>query len=182
MGKKPAQIEADIAAQRQHISRRIEDLERRAQDDIGSLQSEAKARASGAFDDAKGRVQDVRGSINVDGLRAMVEEHTASTMAGAVGIGVLLGVISEGFGGGGNGHSNGSRGRRAAYDRQDSGGGALSGLIASFIGPAANTAQEEMQDLVREGFSLLKDQLQQVKEGEKSDRTMLERNRDVGVE
>jgi hypothetical protein len=182
MGKKPAQIEADIKAQRAHISNRIEELERRAQDDIGSLQSEAKARASGAIDDAKGRIDNAKSSVDLSSLKSMVEQHTASTMAGAVGVGVLLGIVSEGFGGGNGGSTSGGR-QSSFYDRQDSGGGgALSGLVASFFGPAANTAQGELQQLVREGFALLKDQVQQVKEGEQSDRNMLVRNRDVGVE
>jgi hypothetical protein len=84
----------------------------------------------------------------------MMEEHTLSTMAGAVGLGVLAGVVSEGLGG--NGSSNG--GSHRSSQRNNSGSFGLGGLVSSLLGPAASTAQDEFQQLVREGFSTLRGQ------------------------
>jgi hypothetical protein len=186
MGKKPDQIEQDIRSQRDHISRRIEDLQHRVQDDMASVRSEAKDRASSAVDDAKGKIEGAKESLHTDTLKSMVEDHTISTMAGALGVGVLLGVISEGFGSG-NGSSSRSGGYRAASDAreygyesrrsQNGGGNGLAGMIASVVGPAASAAQDELQQLVRESFGTLKEQVNKVG---KEDPAV--KNRDVGVE
>jgi ElaB/YqjD/DUF883 family membrane-anchored ribosome-binding protein len=181
MGKKPDQIEQDIKAQREHISRRIDDLQTRVQDDIQTVRSEAKERANSTVGEAKGKLDDAKGSLNLDTVKSMVEEHTMSSIAGALGVGVLLGVVSEGLGGGGS-NSGSQNGQRSSG--QSNGGGGSSGIgamIASIVGPAASTAQDELQQLVREGFSVAKEQVQQVKSsGNNSD--VLVKNRDVGVE
>lgn len=183
MGKKPDQIEQDIIQQRNYISRRVEDLQHRVQEDVRTVRAEARGRATGAMDQAKGRMQDARQSvkldnINLDSIKSLVEEHTVSSMAGALGLGVLLGVVSEGIGGGGSGRSESSRRASAAAhtggdsrESRNGGGGGISSMIGSMIGPAASTAQSELQDLVREGFNLMKEQLQQVKGGGQSSRS-----------
>jgi ElaB/YqjD/DUF883 family membrane-anchored ribosome-binding protein len=181
MGKKPDQIEQDIKAQREHISRRIDDLQTRVQDDIQTVRSEAKERANSTVGEAKGKLDDAKGSLNLDTVKSMVEEHTMSSIAGALGVGVLLGVVSEGLGGGGS-NSGSQNGQRSSG--QSNGGGGSSGIgamIASIVGPAASTAQDELQQLVREGFSVAKEQVQQVKSSSNNS-DVLVKNRDVGVE
>jgi hypothetical protein len=188
MGKKPDQIEQDIRAQREHITQRMAELERRVQDDMQSIQAEARDRANTAVEEAKGKVDQARGTLRIDNLKDLMGEHTVSTMASALGVGVVLGVVSESVLG--NGHRNGTSARsgsrsdyREGYSRDggDGNGSGLGGILASIIGPAASTAQEELQDLVREGFAAMKEQVQQVKPG-KSDQDVLVKNRDVGVE
>jgi ElaB/YqjD/DUF883 family membrane-anchored ribosome-binding protein len=166
MGKKPDQIEHDIEAKRAQIGQRIENLQHRAHNDVETMRTEAKDRSSMAFEDAKD-------SLKVDSVKQMMEDHTLSTMAGALGVGVLLGVVSEGFGSGG---SSSSRDGYRSRDGHREGGG-MTGMLASLIGPAASTAQNELQDLVREGFDTLKGQVRQV--GHEDKRV---ENRDVGVE
>jgi hypothetical protein len=117
--------------------------------------------------------EDAKDSLKVDSVKQMMEDHTLSTMAGALGVGVLLGVVSEGFGSGG---SSSSRDGYRSRDGHREGGG-MTGMLASLIGPAASTAQNELQDLVREGFDTLKGQVRQV--GHEDKRV---ENRDVGVE
>lgn len=168
MGKKPAEIERKIAEKRNHITERIENLQTRMQDDMQAVRSDARDRSSRVLDDAKE-------TLKVDSIKQMLEDHTLSTMAGAVGVGVLFGVVSEGLGSG-----NGSS-RRDSRDNGNSNGhssgGGVGGMLASLVGPAASTAQNELQDLVREGFATLKGQVQQVGHDDKR-----VENRDVGVE
>lgn len=170
MGKKPDEIQREIEKKRADIGQRIEGLQHRAQEDVQAVRAEAKDRSSHALEDAKGQ-------ISMDTVKQLVDEHTLSTMAGAVGVGVLLGVASEGFkssggGGGRNGHSNGR-----SNGASNGGGGGIAGIMASFMGPAASTAQNELEDLVREGFASLKGQ---VRQGGQEDKRV--ENRDLGVE
>lgn len=172
MGKKPDQIEHDIREQRAHITRQIEGLQHRVQEDMQSVRAEAKDRASYAMDEAKS-------SLKVDTVKEMMQDHTLSTMAGALGLGVVLGVVSEGVGSGGNGSSRNGGSSNGGGSNGGGGGSSsgLGGLLASLVMPAASTAQDELQDLVRQGFSTLKGQVNQTGNTDKR-----VENRDVGVE
>jgi ElaB/YqjD/DUF883 family membrane-anchored ribosome-binding protein len=173
VGKKPDEIERDIVQKREQIGRRIEGLQHRIQEDAQAVKADARERSSVAVDQA-------RDSLKMENVKQVMEEHTLSAMAGAVGVGVLLGVVSEGITSGGRSRSNngGSDGYRSnGSSGGSSGGGGLSSMIASLVGPAASTAQNELQDLVREGFSTLKGQVKQA--GHEDKRV---ENRDVGVE
>jgi ElaB/YqjD/DUF883 family membrane-anchored ribosome-binding protein len=170
------------------MGHRIGELERRVQDDVESIQAEAKGRASMAVEEARGKMQGAKDSLRVEDLKSMVEQHTVSSMAGALGVGVLLGVVSESIGGG-NGHSNGhsNNGSGSSNARQSAGGGGLGSVIASVFGPAASTAQNELQELVRDGFSIMKEQVHQVRDNVNNGSSAnssdtLVKNRDVGVE
>lgn len=167
MGKKPAEIEREIAEKRTEISQRIDDLQTRMHDDIEAVRTDAKARSSRMMGDAKE-------TLKVDNIKQMLDEHTLSTMAGAVGVGVLIGVVSEGLGSGGNGGSS-------RHDTRDNGhqksGGGMSAMLATLMGPAASVAQRELQELVRDGFASLKGQPTQSGQDDKR-----VENRDVGVE
>jgi hypothetical protein len=95
-------------------------------------------------------------------------------MAGALGLGVVLGMVSEGLTSGGN---NGQAQRDGYFHdqrRSPDGGFGLASMVSSLIGPAAATAQNELQDLVREGFASLK--------GRSNGSNVMRENRDVGVE
>jgi len=165
VGKKPDQIEREISEHRDRMTVRLQGLQSRMQEDVETVRTEAKARTSEAIDGAKG-------NMNVDSVKRMMEEHTLSTMAGAVGLGVLAGVVSDGLGSGnGSSHNNNSNNRN-----NSAAGFGLGGLVSSLLGPAATTAQDEFQQLVREGFSTLRG-----KSGDSAADKRVE-NRDVGVE
>jgi hypothetical protein len=153
MDKKPDQIERDIREYRDQISSRIVGLRTRARDDVDKVRSEAKSRTSGGMESAKS-------TLNSDSIKGMMQEHTVSMIAGAVGVGVLLGVASEGIGsGGGSGSKDEGRQYGRSDNNQSGAGGGLTNMLSSFISPAANTAQQELQDLIREGFATLKEQV-----------------------
>jgi ElaB/YqjD/DUF883 family membrane-anchored ribosome-binding protein len=152
MDKKPDQIERDIREYRDQVSGRLVGLRTRARNDVDKIRSEARSRTSGGVESAKG-------ALNSDGIRGLMQEHTVSMIAGAVGVGVLLGVASEGIGGGGGSGSNDSEQNGRSNNSQSDAGGGLISMLSSFISPAASTAQEELQDLIREGFATLKEQV-----------------------
>jgi hypothetical protein len=165
MGANPDEIERQIAQQRARIDEKMKGLETRIRDDVENVRAEATTRASGTVSGAKEIFQP-------DGP---MRDHPLSMMAGALGLGVVLGMVSEGLTA--DGHDS-SRGRHDGYSRDtrssESSGG-IASMLSSLIGPAAMTAQNEIQDLVKEGFSSLKG-----RNNGTSD--TLRQNRDVGVE
>lgn len=170
MGKKPDQIERDIELKRRDIGRRIEGLQHRVQDDVNAIRTEAKDRSSTALEGAKE-------NLRLDSVKQLVEDHTLSTVAGAMGVGVLLGVVSEGLGSGGGSRSRSNGSSYEDRGNGSSGGSGMAGMLTALLGPAASTAQDELQSLVRDGFETLKGQVRQV--GHEDKRV---ENRDVGVE
>lgn len=164
MGKKPDQVERDINAQRANITAHVEGLQKRVRDDLDTAQAAAKGRVNDA-------VQGTKQTLKPDNL---LEEHPISGVAGAMAIGVVLGIA-------GNGHNDGHSSRSSRqHNGSGSGDGALSGLLASVLSPAAHAAQQELQGLVREGFSALKEQANQVASNATGD--PYRQNRDLGVE
>jgi ElaB/YqjD/DUF883 family membrane-anchored ribosome-binding protein len=141
MGKKPDQIENEIRQHRAEVTRRIDALQTRMQDQIGAASQNTRARVSGAVDEAKSAFKP----------GGMMQEHPLSTMAGALGMGVLLGVASDGF------TSNGGRTNDSRQARSSSAAGGLTSLLSFIAGPAASTAQDELQQLVREGFGAFRE-------------------------
>jgi ElaB/YqjD/DUF883 family membrane-anchored ribosome-binding protein len=154
MDKKPDEIERDIRDYRDQISSRMAGLRRRAQDDVGKVRSQAQSRTSTGVETAKS-------TLNSETLTGMMQDHTVSMIAGALGVGVLLGVASEGIGGGGGSGSNDGPQNGRSNANQANGGGGLGSVLSSLISPAANTVQQEVQELIREGFATLKQQVRQ---------------------
>ena len=148
MGAKPDEIERKIAEQRARIDHRLESVESRIREDVENVRSEASSRTSDTVDGVKSIFQP-------DGP---IQEHPLSMMAGALGLGVVLGMVSEGLtSGSGNGHSSPGDGYARDQRRSsESGGSGLASLVSTLVRPAAATAQHELQDLVREGFASLK--------------------------
>lgn len=165
MGKKPDEIECEIKQHREQMEGRISGLQGRVRHDIDSVRGEARGRASGAFGDAK---------QNLD-IERLMRDHTLPSLAGGLSIGVLMGAASEGFGSANgkrkhaqNGSSNGASAEEYTASAEDNatseqthddgagGGSGLGGLMASALGPAARTAQDELQELVHEGFAAIK--------------------------
>jgi hypothetical protein len=129
MGQRPAQIEQEIKDLRQEISARIENLTNRGATDV--------------HDASEGVREGVHSLIERAGLASGMEERPYAYIAGAVAVGVALGMASESvslpdfeF----NGKTN-----KKAPQRNGKGGGFL-GTIISGIEAAAVT---EGQDLLR---------------------------------
>jgi hypothetical protein len=164
MGTKPDEIERQIAEQRARIDHRMAGIESRIREDVENVRSEASNRTSDTVDGVKSIFQP-------DGP---IQDHPLSMMAGALGLGVVLGMVSEGLTSGGNNGQPQRDGYSHDQRRSSDGGFGLASMVSSLIGPAAATAQNELQDLVREGFASLK--------GRSNGSNVMRENRDVGVE
>ena len=166
MGANPDEIERQIAQQRARIDQRMKGLETRIREDVDNVRTEATNRASGTVDGAKEFFQPT----------GPMRDHPLSMMAGALGLGVVLGMVSEGLTADGTGSSNRRPDGYSRDSRSSPGSNGITSMLSGLIGPAAMTAQNEIQDLVKEGFATLK--------GRNSNGTSdtLRQNRDVGVE
>ncbi len=165
MGAKPDEIERQIAEQRTRIDQRMQGIESRIRQDVENVRSEASNRTTGTVDGVKTIFQP-------DGP---IQEHPISMMAGALGLGVVLGMVSEGLtSGGGTSDSQSANGDSHNGGRSSNGGSGLVSMMSSLIGPAAMTAQNELQDLIKEGFASLKGQ-------SSNGSNVMRENRDVGV-
>jgi len=166
MGANPDEIERQIAQQRARIDERMQGLETHIKQEVDSVRTEASDRASGT----------VGGVKEIFQPEGPMREHPLTMMAGALGLGVVLGMVSEGLtSGGDSGDRNQQPYRRDDY-RRSNGSSGISSMVGSLLGPAAVTAQNELQDLIKEGFATLKGG-----NGNGSSNT-LRQNRDVGVE
>jgi hypothetical protein len=167
MGTNPDEIERQIREQRALIDQRMQGLETRIRQDVDTARTETANRTSGSVDSVKEIFQP----------SGPMRDHPLSMMAGALGLGVVLGMVSEGLTSG-NGNSSHENGR--SYSRSENGSSngssGLASMVSSLVGPAAVTAQNELQDLIKEGFATLKGH----DNGKSSN--MLRENRDVGVE
>jgi ElaB/YqjD/DUF883 family membrane-anchored ribosome-binding protein len=131
MGKKPDQIEREIREQRDAISARISGLQERVQKDVESVKTEAQSRANSVKDQAKE-------SLNLD---AQVQDHPLASLAGAFGVGVVLGVLSD------SGDAAMDYGARSARRS----GSVLTGLASSLWGMAGAGVQDEIRSALRDG-------------------------------
>jgi ElaB/YqjD/DUF883 family membrane-anchored ribosome-binding protein len=136
MGKKPDDIESEIRAKRRAISDRLQSLEARAGDDVSWLRSSLQDRANEVADKAGAMFK----------VPESMQERPYTTLLGAAGLGVALGMASEGI--------PAPRRNDSRNGRQNDGeGGLLDGFFGSILGVAAGTIQDEMKRLIREGFS-----------------------------
>jgi hypothetical protein len=126
MGKKPAEIQREIAEQRASIERRLRALEDRVADDVRGTGSAVTSEIGD------------RTHIN-----EYAERHPLTTVAGAFGAGVFLGMMSD------RGKSNGHRGRgRERYERD--GGGLFDELMGAASGAIGGSVQSEVRQLIRD--------------------------------
>jgi ElaB/YqjD/DUF883 family membrane-anchored ribosome-binding protein len=152
MGKKPDEIENEIRRKRQEIEQRLNNLEQRAKDDVASARDAAKEKASSVSDKANEYAD----------VQRLAKEHPMTTVLGAFGVGVALGMASEGVGisrseGEARRQSGGYGPRIRGREDYDSG----SGMLGSFLGPvlasATSTFQDELKQLIQTGFSSFKE-------------------------
>jgi ElaB/YqjD/DUF883 family membrane-anchored ribosome-binding protein len=146
MGAKPDEIERQIAQQRARIDQRMQGLESRIRDDVDTVRTEATNRASGTVSGAKELFQP----------EGPMHDHPLSMMAGALGLGIVLGMVSEGLTADGAGSSSQRHGGYPRETSSSNGSSGIGSMLSGLVGPAAVTAQNEIQDLVKEGFAALK--------------------------
>jgi ElaB/YqjD/DUF883 family membrane-anchored ribosome-binding protein len=113
MGKGSTEIQRDIEHQRDALSRRIDQLDRRVRDDVEKSRNEAQARVDSLAERAKGTtgkakdqalgVKDRAGQLNQRVEDSPVGEHPNLLLAGSFATGLLLGVVT----GGGGEHEDG---------------------------------------------------------------------------
>ena len=149
MGQDPAAIERKIAQKRSAIGSHIQGVQTRVRDDVTELRQTAE-------DQANATVQQTKSKLD---LNAQAREHPLSMLAGALGLGVILGAASEGLPGSGDSGNNGRASHRPnsqASSGNDS-GGLIGGLMGSMVGPAAETVRDELRQLVKDGFGAFKE-------------------------
>jgi ElaB/YqjD/DUF883 family membrane-anchored ribosome-binding protein len=150
MGQDPAAIEREIARKRSAIGSHIEGVQTRVRDDVAELRHTAE-------DQANATVQQTKSKLDIS---AQAREHPLSMLAGALGLGVVLGAASEGLPGSGGGANGGGNGHGQSSSRQqsnDQSNGMIAGMMTSVIGPAAETIRDELRQLVKEGFGAFKE-------------------------
>jgi ElaB/YqjD/DUF883 family membrane-anchored ribosome-binding protein len=135
MGKNSDVIEQEIRARREAISGRFDEMRERAGDDADEVASRVKE----AFESA--------------GLKEQVEKRPLMVMAGAVGLGVVLGMASESI----NVRSvldrdKSQQGRSLNGTQARSGrgeGGLISGLTSALEYAAVDEGRELLRDWIR---------------------------------
>jgi ElaB/YqjD/DUF883 family membrane-anchored ribosome-binding protein len=130
--KKPDQIEREIREQREAITSRISALQERVRKDVDSVKTEAQDRAAGLKNQASQ-------SLNLD---TQVQEHPLASLAGAFGVGVVLGVLSD---------SGGPSAANFGAQTAGRGGSALGDLASSLWGMAGAGVQDEIRAALRDG-------------------------------
>lgn len=145
MGARADDAQRRVARQRQQIERRIEGLGDRARDDLDQAGTAARERVRYVADQAPG----------LERVTRLAARHPLTTVGGALGLGVALGVASEGIPlpiSQNNQHADvgSTRGRmgRAAQEQGDQLRGAVAPIIAGVVGPM----QDELRSWFREAI------------------------------
>ena len=128
MGKKPAQLEREIADQRREMTRKREHIEDRVR---------------GSVDDVKSTASELTRKSK---LNEYINERPLTTMIAAFGTGMLLGVASETAPAAAR---TAGHGAQSAYDRAG-GAGLLTGVLGTVTGPLGNTLQDELRTTLRD--------------------------------
>ena len=146
MGRNPDEIERQIASRRAQITNHVQDVQDRVRADVESVKQTAHDQASEAMNQTKSKLD----------FNGQTKEHPYTMLAGALGLGVLLGAASEGLPGGGGSARHSSSRNGGGYASDSASSGLLGGLVSSMLGPTADTFKDELRDLVKEGFSSFK--------------------------
>jgi hypothetical protein len=148
MGQDPDAIEREIRDTRERISSRISGVQRRIAGDVENLKRDAEDEANVAIEELKGLFD----------LGEQTRQHPYTLLTGGMGLGVLLGVASESISLNGNGHqsSNGHNGSNGWGNGSSQSASGLNGLLSGVLSLAATTFQDELKDLMRDGFASLR--------------------------
>jgi hypothetical protein len=127
----------------------------RVGDDVATLKRDVGDQGNEALGQLKGLLD----------IGEQARAHPLSAVAGGLGLGVLLGVASDSISAGnGRAKGRGDGSHNGAYEAvarpQNNNGsseGAFNGLLSGVLSMAAGTLQDELRELIREGFASLKD-------------------------
>jgi ElaB/YqjD/DUF883 family membrane-anchored ribosome-binding protein len=136
MAKKPDDIQREIAELRESIDRKLDRVQGRVKDDVQDF-------SSNAWDEFQARTR----------INEYVDRRPMTTVASAFGVGVLLGILSEGVPMGGNSD-------RESYDesrmysrrngRRQSQGGIVNNVVGTASGVLSGKLGDELQQLMRQ--------------------------------
>ena len=151
MGKTTADIEREIELQRELISRRLQNLEDRVSDDVRDTGKSVTHK----FESASQQVDE---TLHIS---EQVEQRPFTVLLGALGVGFMLGMMSD-RGGGSRDSGAGKRKSVLRYDRGERGqqtddGGIVSELMGTASGFISGTLGNELKDFVRDVLSELRD-------------------------
>lgn len=136
MGSKSAQIEREIIEKRRLISDKMERLETRIRDDADGVRS--------AVND---RLSQVSEQLDRSSLVEYVRQHPFSSIAGALGLGVVAGVVSESAM-----PSRETEPRAEPRSRPAQGERVIDRLTGAIAGTALAGIQDEVDNFVRQAF------------------------------
>jgi ElaB/YqjD/DUF883 family membrane-anchored ribosome-binding protein len=137
MGKDPDEVQRQIVKKRREIEARVQGVRHRVREDVQGLRGAAGEQANDVVGQAKSFVD--------------VQHHPYSVLVGALSLGVVLGMASEGFGNG----SSPENARASSTARRDT-SDAVGGAFASVLSAAGDTLRDEVSQLIREGMSGLR--------------------------
>jgi ElaB/YqjD/DUF883 family membrane-anchored ribosome-binding protein len=156
MGSRADEAEQRIEEQRRLIERKVEALEERLRDDVGTARERVKERTDEALHALPG----------VDTIEQQVRERPMATLGGGLALGMVLGMAGQG---GSDSRSNGrSRDRRSSNRYEDDssdGGGVLGSLLAPAMMAITGPVQSELTKMAREALSGLRSASQNGRSG-----------------
>ncbi|HET9200044.1 MAG TPA: hypothetical protein VFO84_03590 [Dehalococcoidia bacterium] len=138
MGKSSNELQREIEELRAQLSGKTDHVRGRVQGDV-----------EGVRDSFTQQVETVKENANYHALEERVRQNPLTYTAGALGVGVALGMLSDSISIGGSGKSSSS----ARDQRQPSNeSGILGGMLGSLTANLGGTIQEEAQSLIRQAF------------------------------
>jgi len=147
MGKAPADIEREIALQRELIERRIRDLEDRVSDDLRDTGHAVAQKVESATETLDQKLH----------ISEQVEQRPFTVLLGALGAGFVLGMMSDRGGGAAPRRASQIHGDTYRYERSPRGGdGMIAQLLGSASGFLGGTLGDEIRGFVAEVFDDLK--------------------------
>jgi ElaB/YqjD/DUF883 family membrane-anchored ribosome-binding protein len=139
MGKGSDELEREIAEFRSQLGGKTDHVKGRVQSDV-----------EGVKDSFAQQVETVKENANYHALEERVRQNPLTYTAGALGVGVALGMLSDKISVGGGSGSQGES--RPQARQQDAGGGLLAGFLGNLTSNLGGTIQDEAQSLIRQAF------------------------------
>ena len=129
MGKTSDELQREIAQHRERMERRVDDLQNRVKTDV---------------DDASTAVSE---KVSATKISEYVEQRPLTTLAGAFGAGIVLGLATPGGGASSRSSGRPQRAYDSGYSNGGSGGGGpLDGFLAGLVGNASGMLSGKLQD------------------------------------
>jgi len=147
MGPRTTQAELAVDAQRRKLGRMLDDVQDEAKADVHRVEERVTARASAMTDRVTEEAESLPGAQY---LLDYAERHPMTAVLAGLGLGVALGMASEGFGDDEDDELAGAKRRRdeARQGRHSSGSSpsALGGLSSMLSGPVLGMVAGPLRD------------------------------------